>query len=208
MHSSQDALQRHEFFRDCLAAQRISLKMASQVMLLRNLELTGGANKMLVNGSRGVIAYFLSREEARTKLLAEIKEARVSRCACLPEVHGLTPCCDAGQEQPGGPGRELASAPPVRTPIMTAAPRMRALTCAQCSSNLDAAGHAMVPVVSFMNGVRGACCSVCCTARSGADAFFSCRAHHLSRVVRARGAWHGRLQAHPDAAQGALAPLR
>ena len=48
-------------------------------MLLRNLELTGGASKMLVNGSRGVIAYFLSREEARNKLLAEIKEARVLR---------------------------------------------------------------------------------------------------------------------------------
>ena len=50
--------------------------MASQVMLLRNLELTGGASKMLVNGSRGVITHFLTREEARTKLLAEIKEAR------------------------------------------------------------------------------------------------------------------------------------
>ena len=89
---SQEALQRHEFFRDCLAAQRISLKMASQVMLLRNLELTGGASKMLVNGSRGVIAHFLSREEARNRLVAEIKEARVSCCACRPEVH--TP--DAG----------------------------------------------------------------------------------------------------------------
>ena len=108
---SQEALQRHEFFRDCLAAQRISLKMASQVMLLRNLELTGGASKMLVNGSRGVIAYFLTREEARTKLLAEIKEARATRCAVL-KCERLTLGCEAGQERPGRAGCEHASAPP------------------------------------------------------------------------------------------------
>ena len=85
--------------------------MASQVMLLRNLELTGGASKMLVNGSRGVIAYFLSREEARTKLLAEIKEVRPAR---------LMLCCArltlgwlAGEERPRGASGQHASAPPV-----------------------------------------------------------------------------------------------
>ena len=110
----EDALHRHEFFRDCLAAQRISLKMASQVMLLRNLELTGGASKMLVNGSRGVITHFLTREEARTKLLAEIKEVK------------------------SGLGEQAAS------------------TLQRRLSNLDATNHAKVPVVSFMNGVKGA----------------------------------------------------
>ena len=108
----EEALQRHEFFRDCLASQRISLKMASQVMLLRNLELTGGASRMLVNGSRGVIAYFLSREEARAKLLAEIKETKGS----------------LGEQAASNLQRRLSS--------------------------LDATSHTMVPVVSFMNGVR------------------------------------------------------
>ena len=72
-------------------------------MLLRNLELTGGASRMLVNGSRGVVAYFLSREEARTKLLAEIKEARAARCG-PPAVHVPDASCDTGEKRAGGAG--------------------------------------------------------------------------------------------------------
>ena len=130
----EEALQRHEFFRDCLAAQRISLKMASQVMLLRNLELTGGASKMLVNGSRGVITHFLTREEARAKLLAEIKEVRPARLM----LHCARTLRWAASQVKSGLGEQAAS------------------TLQRRLSNLDATNHAKVPVVSFMNGVRGA----------------------------------------------------
>jgi hypothetical protein len=73
-----EALQRHEFFRDCLAAPTVQLKMAAQVMLLRNLELSGGASRMLVNGSRGVVAHFLTSEEVKAKSRAEITAVRSS----------------------------------------------------------------------------------------------------------------------------------
>jgi len=51
------------------------LKEGAQVMLLRNLELSGGANAMLVNGSRGVVERVLSAEEAQT-FVPNDKEAR------------------------------------------------------------------------------------------------------------------------------------
>lgn len=38
------------------------LQVGSQVMLLRNIDLNGGAESMLVNGSRGVVTSFKARE--------------------------------------------------------------------------------------------------------------------------------------------------
>ena len=62
-----DALQRHEFWRDCSAPNVLHLKLSAQVMLLRNLELTGG-QRMLVNGSRGVIADLVPMAEHMKRL--------------------------------------------------------------------------------------------------------------------------------------------
>lgn len=60
----EGALWRSDFFRDCLAAREVTLKTGAQVMLLKNLELGGrGANRMLVNGSRGVVVDMVSRDE-------------------------------------------------------------------------------------------------------------------------------------------------
>eukprot|EP00898_Chlorokybus_atmophyticus_P009230 jgi/Chlat1/937/Chrsp108S01371 len=44
-----------EFWRDCMAVKDMQLKLNSQVMLLKNLDLTGDNGGMLVNGSRGVV---------------------------------------------------------------------------------------------------------------------------------------------------------
>jgi hypothetical protein len=50
----KEILLRHEFWSNCSSPPQLHLKIGAQVMLLRNLELTGGAGRMLVNGSRGV----------------------------------------------------------------------------------------------------------------------------------------------------------
>ena len=49
----------HPFWRSCLAAPILHLKEGAQVMLLRN-----DADKKLVNGSKGIIVGFVSRDEA------------------------------------------------------------------------------------------------------------------------------------------------
>jgi len=41
------------------------MQVGAQVMLLRNLDMKGGAGSMLVNGSRGVVTGFKSREVSR-----------------------------------------------------------------------------------------------------------------------------------------------
>ncbi|DBA72022.1 TPA: hypothetical protein ACH3X2_14301 [Trebouxia sp. C0005] len=60
--AAEEQLWRHEFFRDCLAPKKAAFKIGAQVMLLRNLELTGN-DRMLVNGSRGVITKFVPKDE-------------------------------------------------------------------------------------------------------------------------------------------------
>ncbi|KAI3437869.1 hypothetical protein D9Q98_000315 [Chlorella vulgaris] len=66
----RDRLRRHEFFRDCMAADKLQLKVGAQVMLLKNLEL--GVSHSLVNGSRGVVARIITRTEFIEQLQQEI----------------------------------------------------------------------------------------------------------------------------------------
>ncbi|KAL3131052.1 hypothetical protein ABBQ38_15563 [Trebouxia sp. C0009 RCD-2024] len=61
-YAAEEQLWRHEFFRDCMAPKQACFKVGAQVMLLRNLELTGN-DRMLVNGSRGVITRFITKTE-------------------------------------------------------------------------------------------------------------------------------------------------
>lgn len=51
--------EQHPFWRNCLAAPMLQLKEGAQVMLLRN-----DPDKKLVNGSKGIIVDFVSRDEA------------------------------------------------------------------------------------------------------------------------------------------------
>lgn len=47
-------LEKNDFFNSCLAPQMLQMKVGAQVLLLRNLDLTGAmtGGKQLVNGSR------------------------------------------------------------------------------------------------------------------------------------------------------------
>ena len=60
-------LKKDSFWRDCLAAEVITLKEGAQVMLVRNLDLTSD-DGMLVNGSRGVVTGFATKEEVLRNL--------------------------------------------------------------------------------------------------------------------------------------------
>ena len=76
----EQQLRRHEFWNNCAAAGRLQLKLSAQVMLLRNLELTGGAGHMLVNGSRGVVSNIVSCDAVRQELhasLASLKSGKL-----------------------------------------------------------------------------------------------------------------------------------
>lgn len=68
-----DRLRKHEFFRDCLAAQRVELCEGAQVMLLKNLDTT----RDLVNGSRGVVVGFKSVSELREASALTKEQERV-----------------------------------------------------------------------------------------------------------------------------------
>ena len=59
-----------------MAAPTVQLKLEAQVMLLRNLELTGGASRMLVNGSRGVVCNFLPAAEVKARIRGELNQVR------------------------------------------------------------------------------------------------------------------------------------
>eukprot|EP00899_Mesostigma_viride_P014768 jgi/Mesvir1/23292/Mv25952-RA.3 len=48
-----------------IAAQKVVLKLGAQVMLIKNLDLKSDGDAKLVNGSRGVIVGFMSRDEVR-----------------------------------------------------------------------------------------------------------------------------------------------
>lgn len=71
-----EVLQRHEFWRDCSAPKVLHLKLSAQVMLLRNLELTGGAQRMLVNGSRGVVADLVPIGDVMKRLRDDIQACK------------------------------------------------------------------------------------------------------------------------------------
>ncbi len=45
-------LQRHDFYRSCMAAEELELKDGAQVMLLSNLDLTSQEDRKLANGRR------------------------------------------------------------------------------------------------------------------------------------------------------------
>ncbi|CAL8463664.1 g3198 [Coccomyxa elongata] len=66
----KEQLKRNEFYRDCMAPINAEFKVGAQVMLLKNLELDTSANEMLVNGSRGVVTSFKTKEECM-RLLSE-----------------------------------------------------------------------------------------------------------------------------------------
>ncbi|GAX73971.1 hypothetical protein CEUSTIGMA_g1421.t1 [Chlamydomonas eustigma] len=68
-------LEKNEFFRDCLAAKEIRMKVGAQVLLIKNLDLEGGPNnsRQLVNGSRGVITSMVPKADVIRGLEANRK---------------------------------------------------------------------------------------------------------------------------------------
>ena len=73
----QATLKKSEFFRDCMAAPLVSLKVGAQVMLLKNMSTS------LVNGSRGVVVKFVTKHDA---LANAIKTMSASQAAELTAV--------------------------------------------------------------------------------------------------------------------------
>ncbi|KAG0601459.1 hypothetical protein M758_11G112900 [Ceratodon purpureus] len=66
-----------DFWTQCLALEEINLKVGAQVMLLRNLELLGKKSD-LVNGSRGVVVGWKSKEDKLKEL--ELDKTRPRYC--------------------------------------------------------------------------------------------------------------------------------
>lgn len=69
-------LEKHSYFKNHLASETIELKKGAQVMLLCNLRLHGDTDKMLVNGSRGVVCSIATRKTSLERLQAELDGAR------------------------------------------------------------------------------------------------------------------------------------
>ena len=64
---AREKLQRDAFFRSSLVPERIVLKVGAQVMLTKNLPEEG-----LVNGSRGVVKHFITKEQSTENLTARL----------------------------------------------------------------------------------------------------------------------------------------
>ncbi|KAK9815272.1 hypothetical protein WJX72_000940 [[Myrmecia] bisecta] len=79
----EQQLWRNEFFRDCLAPKEGCFKAGAQVMLLKNLDLgeAGGSDRMLVNGSRGVLTRFVEKKDI-------LEEKMQERGALLGQMRG------------------------------------------------------------------------------------------------------------------------
>jgi len=71
-----EKLANHLFWSTSLAAKLIKLKIGAQVMLLKNLDLVGSKDSMLVNGSRGVVIGWKMRDEKLLEMNSETE-----RCA-------------------------------------------------------------------------------------------------------------------------------
>ncbi|KAK9810843.1 hypothetical protein WJX73_001202 [Symbiochloris irregularis] len=83
------SLERNEFFNSCLAPASLELKEEAQVMLLKNLEL-GTGQRMLVNGSRGVVTRFMEKKDHVMDLSRRLQQLRYSgqgeRVVMSPEI--------------------------------------------------------------------------------------------------------------------------
>jgi ATP-dependent DNA helicase PIF1 len=73
---ARDKLLRDAFFKSSLVPERIVLKVGAQVMLTKNLPDEG-----LVNGSRGVVTHFISKQQAADNLVARIEQLRPDNMA-------------------------------------------------------------------------------------------------------------------------------
>ena len=117
---AERALWNLPFFRDCLAAREIALRVGAQVMLLRNTDLRGDGRGggQLVNGSRGVVSRFEPAPLVLARLEAALGELRLlSAAGGNPErraaaeapgdVAGFGAASGAG---PGGGGAAAAAA--------------------------------------------------------------------------------------------------
>ncbi|KAF5843371.1 PIF1-like helicase-domain-containing protein [Dunaliella salina] len=83
---AQQRLQRHEFFRDCLAIPQVQVKVGAQVMLLKNVDLEGDINgRQLVNGSRGVVTALVPK----ATVLRRLEQERRTAQAALPDRGGM-----------------------------------------------------------------------------------------------------------------------
>lgn len=82
--AAEQRLENSEFFRDCLASSDIKLKLGAQVMLVKNLELTGV--RQLVNGSRGVVTKLVRRDEYVIALEKELSTTHHMKEEFLPAV--------------------------------------------------------------------------------------------------------------------------
>ncbi|KAL4451826.1 hypothetical protein ABPG75_007488 [Micractinium tetrahymenae] len=133
-----ERLRGHEFFRDCLAAKTCQLKVGAQVMLVKNLELTGNT-RMLVNGSRGVVTKFITLAEYTGQLSKELEAAKREL-----KKGGAGAAFDALESAASpGPGADRGAA---------AGKQMDQLQRKLERARSWADPKAAVPVVKFLNG--------------------------------------------------------
>ncbi|KAG0557291.1 hypothetical protein KC19_11G117400 [Ceratodon purpureus] len=78
-----DQLRAAEFWTHCHALENITLKIGAQVMLVRNMQLAGKESD-LVNGSRGVVVGWTSREEKLEKITWKLSLFRTPKFKTNP----------------------------------------------------------------------------------------------------------------------------